>query len=383
MRAFPGESHLVGFPDYPLLTRVIINQPDPDRMTLVEFLKHQGEEPHLHVLDKWIGCKSGKVFFASAGDLVGWEGAHVKSAWIDEFDECPLAAFNRAMERTRMRQGFVTVTGTPRNVAWIKQEINPEDPNVTYINFASTANPNYPQEAMEEARSRLPSWEFERLYLGLLSGMEGGNLFHRGWWKEYDPEWDMPSGFQEIIQVWDTANKTKTRNDFSVCATWGRSGGSLYLLDVYRDRLEYPDLLQKVQDLYRKYHPNRILIEDKASGTQLLQDLRRKIIPVLDVKADQDKYTRASSVTGLVHAGVCHLPYNATWKHDFIEEHSSFPDTTFDDQVDTTSHALRYFKATLDTDGRMRVITERRPNELLTATGGNRTITQGSRWTDR
>jgi len=144
MRAYPGESHLVGFPDYPLLTRVILNQPDPDRCTLVDFLRYLGEEPHLHIMEKWIGCKSGKIFFVSGGDLVGWEGAHVKSAWIDEFDECKLAAFHRAMERTRMRKGFVTITGTPRNVSWIKKEIDPEAPDVTYVNFASTDNPTYP-----------------------------------------------------------------------------------------------------------------------------------------------------------------------------------------------------------------------------------------------
>ena len=281
MKAYPGESHLVGFPDYPLLTRVVLNQPDPDRCTLVDFLKYLGEEPHLHIMEKWIGCKSGKIFFASAGDLIGWEGAHVKSAWIDEFDECPLAAFHRAMERTRMRRGFVTITGTPRNVAWIKREIDPEASDVTYINFKSTDNPTYPQEAMEEAKAKLPRWEYERIYEGLLSGMEGGNVFHREWWQIYDTDWDMPSQFLETIQVWDTANKAKTRNDYSVCATWGRTETGLYLLDVFRARLEYPELLTTTQDLYQDWRPSKILIEDKASGTQLLQDLKRKMLPVI------------------------------------------------------------------------------------------------------
>jgi len=107
MSAYPGESHLIGFPDYGLLNRVITNQPDPDRFTLIQFLSYMGEDPLLHIQDRWIECRAGtksRIFFASGNDLVGWEGAHVKSAWIDEFDECPVGAYRRAMERTSMRR---------------------------------------------------------------------------------------------------------------------------------------------------------------------------------------------------------------------------------------------------------------------------------------
>ena len=194
MLAFPGESHFIGFPTYNLLNRVIINPVDPDRPTFVEFLTTMGEDPQLHIVDRWIKCKSGNILFASAENLQQWEGSHVKSAWIDEFDECPVGAYKRAMERTRMRVGYVLLTGTPRHVRWLKTEILPhidevivdaegkERNFITWVKFASTANPSYSPVQMEEAKRTLPDWEYRRLHLGELAEMEGGNLFHREWW---------------------------------------------------------------------------------------------------------------------------------------------------------------------------------------------------------
>lgn len=349
MQAFPSESHLIGFPDYGLLNRVILNKPDPDRPTLIEFLRAMGEEPQLHIQDRWIQCKSGQIFFGSGSDLVGWEGAHCKSAWIDEFDECPVEVYRRALERTRMRHGYVLLTGTPRKVRWVKKELEPrvkagDEDFVTIIRFPSTANPKYDQKAMDEAKLTMPAWEYRRMHLGEWADMEGGNLYHRDWWRVI-PNFPPDSEYLTIIQAYDTAFKVKTKDDYSVCETWARAKKGLYLLDVSRKKLEYPDLLQHAKELYQQYRPSRVLVEDKASGQSLVQDLRRLLIPVIPIQADKDKYTRASGVTGLVQAGFCHLPESAPWLHDFIEEHAEFPEGEHDDQVDATSIALAYLKS--------------------------------------
>ena len=186
MQLFPGESHFIGFPTYQLLNRVIIDPVDPDRPTLIQFLDSMDERPILHKVARWIECKSGNLLFASAENLAHWDGSHVISAWIDEFDECPVGAFKRAMERTRMKQGYVLLTGTPRYIKWIKQELITNEAQAamtTMIRFPSTANPAYDPVAMEEARLTLPGWEFRRLYLGELAEKEGGNLFHMEWWR--------------------------------------------------------------------------------------------------------------------------------------------------------------------------------------------------------
>lgn len=349
MRVYPGEAWFIGFPDYGLLNQTILEPLDPDRPTLLEFLESVGEKPHLQIVDRIINCKSGNIFFQSSENLTRWEGAHVKGAWIDEFDETPLGAYRRAMERTRMRQGQVLLTGTLRKMGWIKTELQPRwesgDPTVKRIQLPSTANPAYPPAAMEEARRTLPWWEYARLYLGELAEMEGGNLFHREWWQRYDTPPSPP--YDDLVQCWDTAFKTKTRNSYSVCGTWARIKHQYYLLDVWRGKVEYPALLVKAKDLYQQWHPHRVRIEDKASGQSLIQDLQHSTgIPVIAVNPEGgDKYARASAVTGLVESGRTFLPESAPWVSEYIEEMATFPESEFTDQVDMTWLALSYFKS--------------------------------------
>lgn len=345
MKAFPGESWFVGFPDYGMLQRVIINQPDPDRYTLIDFLTLMQEQPQLKIMEKRIRCRSGQIFFASGEDIIGWEGAHVKGAWLDEFDDMTLAAYRMAMERTRLRLGWVLLTGTPRRVRWVREELRQPyeagDPGIQWVQFASTANPTYPQVSFEEARSRLPSWEFQRVYLGELAAQEGGGVWKREWWQAYT---DLPELRTKIMTV-DTAFKETTKADYSVAATWGQAGNNYYLLDIWRAKVEYPELEKSIKLLYSRWQPSRVLVEDAASGQSLIQSLKRGTsIPVVPFKVHKDKYTRASAVTGLAEAGRVHLPTSAPWLHEFIEEHSLFPASEHDDQVDTTSMALAYFR---------------------------------------
>ena len=86
------------------------------------------------------------------------------------------------------------------------------------------------------------------------------------------------------------------------------------------------------------------MIENKASGISLIQDLKLRGIPVIAVNPDGDKYRRASAVTGLVQAGLVHLPEYPPWVNDYIEELAAFPEAAHDDQVDATSIVLAYFK---------------------------------------
>ena len=83
----------------------------------------------------------------------------------------------------------------------------------------------------------------------------------------------MPGQFERVVQSWDTASKATELNDFSVCTSWGILGKDLYLLDVLRRRMEYPELKRAVREQYARFRPSVVLIEDKASGTQLIQEL--------------------------------------------------------------------------------------------------------------
>ncbi len=102
-----------------------------------------------------------------------------------------------------------------------------------------------------------------------------GNLVKRAWLVRYGPEALKPP-FVTVLQSWDTASKAGELNDYSVCTTWGVRDRRYHLLDVFRRRMEFPDLKRAVRDLAVRFGPQIILIEDKASGTQLIQELRRE-----------------------------------------------------------------------------------------------------------
>ena len=100
----------------------------------------------------------------------------------------------------------------------------------------------------------------------------GGGLVKADWFKRYD-EKNRPERFDRIVQSWDTANKATELSDFSVCTTWGVRGKDLFLLGVFRRRLEYPALKRAVREQQSLFDASVVLIEDKASGTQLIQEL--------------------------------------------------------------------------------------------------------------
>ena len=100
----------------------------------------------------------------------------------------------------------------------------------------------------------------------------GGGLVKAEWFKRYD-ERQRAEPFERVVQSWDTANKATELSDFSVCTTWGIKGKNVCLLGLLRQRLEYPALKRAVREQQHLYHATEIVIEDKASGTQLIQEL--------------------------------------------------------------------------------------------------------------
>jgi predicted phage terminase large subunit-like protein len=172
---------------------------------------------------------------------------------------------------------------------------------------------------------------------------EGGNYFKSEWWQYYEV---LPN-FTAITIYADTAQKTKKENDYSVFQIWGRTHDrKIYLIDLHRERLEAPDLLTKARAFYNKHQgkygrPVRSFkVEDKSSGTGLIQTLKREGIPVIGIPRDTDKVTRAMDASPSVQAGMVYLPKNAPWLLDYISEHAAFPNGEFDDQVDPTIDAI-------------------------------------------
>jgi predicted phage terminase large subunit-like protein len=167
-----------------------------------------------------------------------------------------------------------------------------------------------------------------------------GGLFKREWWRTYR---ELPE-LKRIVQFWDTAQKVGITNDYSVCATWGEAYNGYYLLDIWRNKVEAPQLERAVSNQYLKFSPSQIVIEDKSSGSSLIQNLRQKtVLPIFAFDPKQrDKEVRASAITPLVESGRCFIPESAPWLEDFLSEHERFPNAEHDDTVDTTSCALEH-----------------------------------------
>jgi predicted phage terminase large subunit-like protein len=201
-----------------------------------------------------------------------------------------------------------------------------------------------PLELLGQLRMRLGEYVFAGQYQQAPAPL-GGGLVKSEWLKTYT-ESNMPEAWDLIFQSWDTANKATELSDHSACTTWGVKGKNLYLLNVLRKRLEYPELRRAVREQALSFGARTIVIEDKASGTQLIQDLIADgVHGVNRYSPKMDKIMRMHSVTSTMENGFVHLPEMCHWRAEYLHELVTFPNGRFDDQADSTSQALDWFKA--------------------------------------
>lgn len=205
---------------------------------------------------------------------------------------------------------------------------------------------------------------------------KGGGIIKREWWQLWDR--DVLPGADYIIASLDTAYTTKQENDMSAMTVWGvfsggdgtaqitrqtsRDGESLVelsrtyteehpkiiLLYAWQDRLELHDLVQRVQDTMDKFKVDKLLIENKAAGHSVAQELRRLfniqdfVVQLVDPK-NQDKVARLYSVQHLFAEGLIYAP-DRGWAETVIQQCSAFPKAKHDDLVDTVSMALKHLR---------------------------------------
>lgn len=167
----------------------------------------------------------------------------------------------------------------------------------------------------------------------------GGGMIKWSWFRRFSalPE-EKPD---RIVQSWDSASKAGEAHDYSVCTTWYEYKRGYYLVDIFRERLEFPDLRRAIISQATKYNPNAILIEDKGSGIHLIQDLQQETkLPVLAYEPQGDKLTRMMGQTPKIECGRVLIPDTAPWESDFEAEIIKFPNGKHDDQIDSMSQAL-------------------------------------------
>ena len=178
---------------------------------------------------------------------------------------------------------------------------------------------------------------------------EAGSIVKREWWRRWEPDW-VPA-YDYVIQSYDTAFSKKETADYSAITTWAifqspdEDVQAIILLDAKRVRMDFPELKRLAYDEYKYWEPDCVLIEAKASGTPLTQELRRMGIPVTSYTPSrgQDKIARMNSVAPIFESGMVWAP-DESFADEVIEEMASFPFGDNDDYCDSATMALMRFR---------------------------------------
>ena len=160
---------------------------------------------------------------------------------------------------------------------------------------------------------------------------ENSAIVGRKMWRIWEPE--EPPTCEYIIQSWDTAFETKNNSDYSACTTWGifyneeeNDSPQLILLDAFKDRMAFPELKVVALKHYKEWEPDAFIVEKKAAGAPLIQELRAMGIPVQEFSPSRgnDKTVRVNAVADLFSSGKVWAP-DTRWAREVIEEMAAFP----------------------------------------------------------
>ena len=218
--------------------------------------------------------------------------------------------------------------------------------------FPETDNPLWPEfwpkDELLKVKSSIPGIKWNAQWMQNPTAEEGA-IIKRDWWKRWKHKSIPPVKY--IMQSYDTAFSKNQTADFSAISTWGVFKPSedapdcLILLDCQKGRWDFPELKEIAMREYTYWECDMVLIEAKASGTPLTQELRRMGIPVVNYSPTRghDKHSRMHSVAPIFESGMVYAP-NKTFAEDMIEECASFPFGANDDLCDTMTQALMRFR---------------------------------------
>jgi predicted phage terminase large subunit-like protein len=197
------------------------------------------------------------------------------------------------------------------------------------------------EATLARLREDVGSQAFAAQYLQTPVRTEGQMI--RAGWIHCAP---MPSQVEFLLQSWDTAIKTGAAHDRSACVTLGVSEGRYYVMDALACRMDYPSLKRALLEQVERYKPHAVVIEDKASGQSLLQDVRREhqALPIVPWMPKGNKIQRTARITPLMEAGRICFPYQASWKEEMVAELMAFPHGRHDDLVDALAQGILWLQ---------------------------------------
>ena len=269
-----------------------------------------------------------------------FEGCDI--CWIEEANDVPEESWRILIPTIRKEGSEIWVGFNPvfdDDPTYLRFVANtPESAFIRKVSYKD--NPFLTQVSKDEiAHLKKSSYaEYDHVYGGNCRVVGDGAVFNTDWFSEYST---LPSKFETVIQSWDTAYKADQHNDPSACITIGQANGMWYVLNILNERLEYPELKRKVIAMQESWNANIVLIEDKASGQSLIQELRNKI-NIIPIQPVGDKETRARVASAVVETGRISLPNNIPWVITFKKELTLFPDGKHDDCVDALSQFINW-----------------------------------------
>ena len=325
---------------------------------------------------KWGTDKGGEYFAAGVGAAVTGRGADLFI--IDdphsEQDALSDTAFDHAYEwytsgpRQRLQPGGAIILVMTR---WGKKDLtgrllanqsaDPMSDQWEVVEFPAllpSGKPLWPQfwekDALLSIKASLPLGKWAAQWQQQPTSA-GSAIVRREWWQRWDKEKIPPLKY--IVQAYDTAFSKKETADYSAITTWGifepDEGGreNIILLDAQRGRWNFPELKEVAFEEHAYWEPDMVIIEAKATGKPLIDELRARGIPALGFSPGRraggggvDKTTRMHMVSPLFEAGLVWAPEDKRFADDVIEEVSSFPNGDHDDFCDSMTLALMRFR---------------------------------------
>jgi predicted phage terminase large subunit-like protein len=336
---------------------------------------------------KWNTTKGGEVFAAGVGGALAGRGAHL-AVVDDPLSEQDLKVGNtssldvvyewfRAGLRTRlMPEGKIAILHT----RWHQRDLigrltkdailNPEADQYEIFEFpailespnpladpdSSEYNPEAPSvlqkslwpeqwslESLLRTKASMPAWQWNAQYQQTPTAQEAAIIKrdHIRWWTK-----ESPPAVDYTVQAWDTALTTKERSDYSVCQTWGvwkdEDGiDSVILLNRVKGKYEFPELKRTALQQVKDWTPDTVIIETKASGQPLVDEMRRSGIYVQEFSPGkgQDKIARVNAISDMFTSGQVWFP-ETWWASEVVDELLAFPAGEHDDDVDACTLAL-------------------------------------------
>ena len=197
------------------------------------------------------------------------------------------------------------------------------------------------REELEQKRIDSGPQVFAAQYLQDPVALEG-NLVRLDHFRRFEIEIERDQ-FDKVFQSWDTATSSLPTADWSVCTTWGYLAGRLFLLHVYRQRVDYPDLKKAVIALKHRFRADRVLMENANAGIGLIQEFRKSgPFSLIPVRPSTSKVERLIAQTGQIEEGRVFLPARLDGLDEMLGELRAFPHGRHDDLVDSMTQMLEY-----------------------------------------